>query len=153
MLSRTFLFKYLKENYSINDFSFSYTDIQRPKLKDINIDFNISYAKDLVAIAISTKDRIGIDIEYINHSFDIENTANYFMNEEESNRFNSLKDKERFDYYYKLWTFKEALLKLTGKGLHDDLKEITNFETNGLKISRYQPFISKDYHLCITKYK
>lgn len=138
--------------YGLSDFTFSYTDIKRPTLKQTDIDFNISYSKSLIAVAISTKNKIGVDIEYIDHSFDIMSIIPACMNNEELKIFELLKNSERLNYFYSLWTYKEALVKLLGGGLYLDLKEITNPNVNNLNICKYQPFISSDYSLSVVKF-
>ena len=152
LVSRTFLFKYLKDNYNLSDFTFSYTDIKRQTLKKTDIDFNISYSKDLIAIAVSTKNKIGVDIEYINYSFDIESIIPTCMNSEELKTFELLQNSEKLNYFYSLWTYKEALVKLLGGGLYLDLREMTNLKINSLNICKYQPFISNDYSLSVVKF-
>jgi len=149
LISRTFLFKHLKEKQHLFNFEFSYTDIKRPTLKQTDVDFNISYSKDLIAVAVSTKNRIGVDIEYIDKTFDISTVIPTCMNSDELKIFESLENDEGVNYFYSLWTYKEALSKLLGGGLHLNLKEIENNEHS---IHKYQPIISSDYCCSIVRF-
>jgi 4'-phosphopantetheinyl transferase len=48
--------------------------------------------------------------------------ANYHPSEQE--HFKSLSDEDETDYFYTVWTRKEAWLKLTGEGVNDKLREL-----------------------------
>jgi len=126
ILSRTFLFNYCQEKYNLDNFSFEYTNNQRPKFKYSNINFSISYSKDIVVVALSTTLRVGIDIEYIESSAVSNNVALEFMDTTQFLEFNNLIKEDRDTYFYKVWTSKESYLKVSGDGLYINPKTITN---------------------------
>ncbi len=150
LISRSFLFEYCSHRYNINDFSFAYSDIKRPTLHHSRLDFNISYSKDLIVVAIATGiTRVGVDIEYINRSFDIEHTASLFMHQDELQYFDNIVQKnEKYNFYYNVWTQKEAYLKRIGKGLYQDPKQILTFEKEFKTFSNYFIY-NKNYFLSI----
>lgn len=151
LISRTFLFQYLQKEFNINNFEFSYTDINRPTIKNIPIDFNLSYSKDLIAIAITNKNRIAIDIEYINQDIDINDLIPICMNDKESNEIKkSIKHKNyHINKFYELWTYKEALAKFIGKGLYLDIKNIVSLEERKLNITTDHIYIDNIYSVSI----
>ena len=76
-----------------------------------------------MACAISDKP-IGIDIESIRPAK--ETVIRYAMNDAETQRImeSSNPDLE----FTRLWTMKESVLKLTGEGINDDMKNVLNTE-------------------------
>jgi len=126
LLARTFLFEYCQKRYSLNDFSFEYTKNQRPKFRYSDIDFSISYSQNIIAIALSTKCKIGVDIEFINPSIVTKKIAFEFMNKKELTTFLKINKNDRYKYFYEVWTAKESLLKARGNGLTLNPKDIVN---------------------------
>jgi len=126
LLSRTFLFEYSQKNYNLNNFTFEYTKNQRPKFKYSDIDFSISYSKDIIAIAISKKYTVGIDIEFVEPLIVTEKTAFEFMNDNELVTFMQINEKEKHRYFYDIWTSKESFLKAKGDGLYINPKDVEN---------------------------
>ncbi|ETZ22623.1 4'-phosphopantetheinyl transferase superfamily protein [Pedobacter sp. V48] len=86
------------------------------------IEYNVSHSGDQILIAVCKKP-VGIDIEYINRSFNIESLVASVFNSDETSDLNLSKDLSLA--FYHLWTKKEALLKATGEGLVDDLTQIS----------------------------
>ncbi len=99
---------------------------QKPKLENspFRIHFNISHSGNKILVALGFNSDVGIDVEKIIPDFDMDGfaEANYHPNELE--QFRSMKGIEETDYFYKIWTRKEAWLKLTGEGINDKLKEL-----------------------------
>ncbi|RLA76601.1 MAG: hypothetical protein DRG30_02445 [Epsilonproteobacteria bacterium] len=127
LLARTFLFNYCKKNYILEDFTFAYTNNQRPRFKGTHkIDFSISYSKDMVAIAISTMGIVGLDIEYMDDSIVSKSVALEFMNGAEFSTFVNIKKEHIINYFYEKWTAKESFLKASGDGLRVNPKTVTN---------------------------
>ncbi len=150
LVSRSFLFEYCLYHYNINNFNFDYSDIKRPKFHNSSVDFNISYSKDIIAVSIASGNlRVGVDIEYINRSFEIEDTSYLFMHQDELNYFNNIVQKdEKFNFYYMVWTQKEAYLKRTGRGLYENPKKILTFEKEFKMFSNYFIY-DKNYFLSV----
>lgn len=92
---------------------FAYTEYGKPYLSDyLNIHFNISHSGKYVVCAVSDKP-VGIDIQEIGeYNFDI---ANRVCNEKELKQIENSGDKA--SEFTKLWTQKEAVLKMFGTGI------------------------------------
>jgi 4'-phosphopantetheinyl transferase len=99
---------------------------QKPRLENspFHIYFNISHSGSKILVAIGFNSDVGIDVEKVIPDFDMDGfaEANYHPNEQD--HFKSLGNDEETDYFYTVWTRKEAWLKLTGEGVNDKLREL-----------------------------
>ena len=84
--------------------------------------FNVTHAGDYALIAIA-KTPVGIDIEYINKSFDFTEILSSVFSDTEINHINNSNNKR--NSFYQLWTRKEAVVKAIGKGIDENLIKIT----------------------------
>lgn len=121
VLSYLLLCKGLKEVFSFDEMPiFEYGEHGKPYIASRpDIHFSISHCKTAVACAVSTRP-IGIDIETIRPLKEI--VVKYAMNEAERNQI--LIATSPAETFTELWTKKEALLKLTGEGINDNMKDI-----------------------------
>ncbi len=101
---------------------FSYNEHDKPFLKNYpGWHFNISHCKTAACCVLSHRD-IGIDIEEVKEYK--ENLAAYICN---NNELKSLHDSNnKSDDFYKLWTRKEAVFKMLGSGITNNIKDILN---------------------------
>lgn len=99
---------------------FSYNEHDKPFLKNYpGWYFNISHSKTAVCCVLSRKE-MGIDIEEVGEYK--ESLAAYICNDKE---LESLHDSEnKANDFYKLWTRKEAVFKMIGSGITNDIKDI-----------------------------
>ena len=88
------------------------------------IDFSISHCKNAIAVVLSDRP-VGVDVESFRHA---ENALlRRTMNPEEQEEVRTAADPA--EAFTRLWTRKEAVLKLRGTGLVDNLHEVlTNIE-------------------------
>jgi 4'-phosphopantetheinyl transferase len=86
--------------------------------------FNISHSRDFAAIVISRYDSVGIDIELIDPDFPREEVAPDILGSDEVRDLAALPPSSQPEYFFQLWTLKEALLKSTGGGLSLDPRDI-----------------------------
>ncbi len=81
--------------------------------------FNVSNSGSMISIAFDFSGRdIGLDIEVINKSQDYWEWAGHYFSRKECDMIYSHRD------FYRFWTMKEALLKVTGVGMVDDLNTL-----------------------------
>lgn len=84
-----------------------------------DIHFNLSHCR-LATICVVSNRPVGVDVESIREYKD--SLARYTMNEEELERIaHAVNPAQEFT---RLWTRKEAVLKLTGHGLQGDMKSV-----------------------------
>ena len=111
----------LKKEYGITETPvFDYTPEGKPFIASHpDIHFSLSHSKNVALCAISDQP-IGADVEtYRNISPSL---VNYTMNESEQELINA--SSNRTMQFLHFWTRKEALLKLTGEGIRNDLKNV-----------------------------
>ena len=109
----------LREEYGITENPvFEYNEHGKPSIVGHpEIHFSLSHCKEAAACVVSDHP-VGIDVESI-HEYK-EGLAHYAMNDEEVRRI-EVSDNPAAAFI-RLWTMKEATLKLVGTGISDDLK-------------------------------
>lgn len=85
-------------------------------------EFNLSHSSDHIYLAFSPFE-VGIDAEKNNLDFDLQPVVDACFSEEESAMLST--EEEYRPHFYTIWTRKEALLKATGEGLCDDMKQVS----------------------------
>ncbi len=109
----------------------------KPMLKDHpEIHFNLSHCKSAVACVIGDEP-VGVDIERV-RSYNAQ-LARHTMNDAELQEIEANDDKARA--FIRLWTKKEALLKLTGEGIRSDLKTVLDRETVDFEVTEGDDFV------------
>lgn len=138
----------LKEEYGIDcNPSFEYLGNDKPTLKDYpHIHFNLSHCRRGVLCVIDDKP-IGCDIEEIEKKLDLD-LCRFCYNDSEVNSITS--DPESCIAFTRLWTMKEAVLKLTGEGINEDLPSLLSNDL--LESVHFETYIEKDkgyvYSIC-----
>ena len=117
----------LKSIYGIDEHpKFKYVMHDKPVLSDYpDIHFNLSHCKRGVMCVIDDHP-IGCDIEEIEEKLDID-LCHFCYNDSEVEMIVSSTDP--CVEFTKLWTKKEATLKLTGEGINNDLPSLFNQDT------------------------
>ena len=105
--------------------TFRYEPQGKPALAGVpGWQFNVSHSRDLAAIAISRYDAVGIDLERIDPDFPRNEVAPDILAADEIRDLALLPVASQPDYFFQLWTLKEALLKSAGGGLSLDPRDI-----------------------------
>ena len=109
----------LREAYGIEgNPQFEYNEHGKPAIVGHpEIFFNFSHCKEAVLCAISEQP-VGVDVESV-RSFN-DSLVHYTMNEDEIREIETAED--RAVAFIRLWTMKEAALKLEGTGISKDMK-------------------------------
>lgn len=108
----------LRKEYGIEEPPvFEYGEHGKPVLAGFpNVHFNLSHCR-VAAICVVSDKPVGVDIETI-HPYN-ESLVRYTMNDDEVQRINGSGLE-----FTKLWTQKEAVVKLSGRGITTDLKTV-----------------------------
>ena len=85
------------------------------------VDFSISHCKNAIAVALYDRP-VGVDVESFRHAE--EPLLKRTMNPEEQAEVRNATDPT--EAFTRLWTRKEAVLKLRGTGLVDNLHDVLN---------------------------
>lgn len=105
---------------------FRYSDHGKPYLVDNpSLQFNLSDSRDIALYAITLNREVGIDIEYMRNNIHVEGIAQRFFSPEESAALQTLPSNERLEAFYRIWTLKEAYIKVIGQGLSFPLDRFT----------------------------
>lgn len=127
IISHGFLRFLLGECLSIfpSKVEYSYNKFQKPLCKqDPNLYFNMSHSNNYVCYVFSFNYKVGIDIEFINNIFKIEDLLPSIAAPEEALAFDKPYEADKAYLFYKMWTIKEAFLKALGIGLSYPLSDI-----------------------------
>ena len=94
----------------------------KPRLLDApdNLSFNLSHAGDFVVLAVSLCGAIGVDIEHMERSNDIQRIAHHYFRESEIDYILMNTDgsnQDSHERFYTLWTLKESYMKARGEGV------------------------------------
>jgi phosphopantetheinyl transferase len=81
------------------------------------LDFNLSHTDHFLAIAKSFDSLVGIDIEESLEPLDAEELAEMVFTETEKDHFQQIHPARRQEYFFRMWTRKEAYSKGVGVGL------------------------------------
>ncbi len=79
------------------------------------LNFNVAHSKEMLIVAVSETSQIGVDVEWIDPSKNLNQVANICLMPEET-RFFAFHGNQP-SVFFKIWTIKEAILKATGLGL------------------------------------
>ena len=115
----------LREEYGITENPvFEYNEHGKPSIVGHpEIHFSLSHCKEAAACVVSDHP-VGIDVESIREYK--EGLAHYAMNDEEVRQIEA--SGHPAAAFIRLWTMKEATLKLIGTGISDDLKTAIDHE-------------------------
>jgi 4'-phosphopantetheinyl transferase len=86
------------------------------------LEISVSHSGDWVALAVSGEAPVGIDVEGVSATRDVEGLADYTLAEVERRAWLLLPAHERAAAFFGYWARKEALLKATGLGLSGGLR-------------------------------
>ena len=139
----------LRLEYNIPDMPlFLYDKYQKPSLYAYpHIYFSLSHCKEAIGCFISDEP-CGLDIESLRSAKD--SLVRYCMNEEECRQIFSSQNPDAA--FISLWTKKEAVFKLKGTGINDDIKDILSpTNTRGISILTV-PNLYCGYILSVAQY-
>lgn len=88
------------------------------------IQFNLAHSHNLILYAFAKGMNIGIDLEYIDPTINLEQLTRHFFSEKEIQILQALAQKQKREMFFKFWTQKEAYLKAIGQGLAYPLKAL-----------------------------
>ena len=111
----------LRNEYGITERPlFEYGEHGKPAIVgQPHIHFNLSHCREAVICVLSDRP-VGVDVESIREYKD--SLVRYTMNEHEVRQIEQAEHPEV--EFIRLWTMKEAVLKLSGRGIVDDLKSV-----------------------------
>lgn len=114
---RTILGSYLQiQPYLVQ---FQYNPYGKPSLSEIHhssLFFNLSHSGNWGVLAVGTTMDVGVDLEHIDPEMNFFLLSHRYFNEQEKLYLDQYPHSRQRRGFYRLWTQKEAMLKLTGSG-------------------------------------
>lgn len=101
-------------NKGVENININYNEFNKPFLADNEYYFSISHSNYIVALTIS-KQPIGLDIELIEPIK--KGLEKNVLSADELKIYNSLNESKRLEYFYQVFTAKEALVKYKGTSI------------------------------------
>ncbi|MBU3085455.1 4'-phosphopantetheinyl transferase family protein [Acinetobacter seifertii] len=117
--------KLLAQKLSVNptDLQFAKHEYGKPYLLDHTLHFNHSHSQQYYALALSERVKdIGIDVEELNRKVRLDSLAQHAFHADEYATWQNLEQDREF--WFKVWTTKEAVLKASGLGIRLDLNTL-----------------------------
>lgn len=109
------------------------TDKGKPYLPQRDLHFNLSHSGHWALLAVGKAEFIGVDVEAIGATRDLSGIAENYYHPQEFVQLQTLDAAAQADYFYRLWTLKEAFFKAIGTGISAGLEKI-QFDLGGNKI-------------------
>ncbi len=123
---RTLLGNYLKMEPA--QIKFNYGVYGKPALETRHnqgdLQFNLSHSNDEAAYIFNWDQPVGIDVEYMRPMMDMDDVALQFFTPNEYSFIQSLPKDQKQEFFFKLWTCKEAFLKANGSGLTVPINQV-----------------------------
>ncbi len=91
----------------------------RPVVRGSSLHISLSHADGLTALALAPF-LVGIDVEWIDPEFDVFEFDLELFGAQDFHLLETCEGDSRRDHFYRLWTLKEANLKLRGRNLLSD---------------------------------
>lgn len=99
-------------NIGPSEVNITYNSNGKPLICGFN--FSITHCDNLLVQAFTKHGDIGIDLEYKNPNRKYLQLAKRYFSEQEYHYLNTLDKKRQVDFFYQLWTTKEAVCKANG---------------------------------------
>ncbi len=88
-------------------------------------EISVSHSGEWVALALAREVAVGVDVERVSETRDLDGLAGYTLADAEHEVWRTLPEEGRTGAFFGYWARKEALLKATGLGLSGGLRRVT----------------------------
>jgi 4'-phosphopantetheinyl transferase len=107
---------------------FDYAEHGKPEVRNnqnaLDLNFNLSDSRELVLIALGKKQSLGVDVEFVRENLDILGMAKSFFSAHEYQTLITTAPEHQHEFFFHIWTRKEALIKNIGLGLYYPVEKI-----------------------------
>lgn len=115
---------------------FSVSENGKPYLENVEYHFNVSHSGNMVAVAVNESCPVGIDVEKIK-SVSAGIARRVFSDSDRRFVFGNavihdgkIEDRDTLIRFFKVWTYKEAFVKMTGEGICGNIKTLSYDKNN-----------------------
>ncbi len=106
--------------------SFDYNYYGKPGLsRNTQLHFNMSHSGKYVLYGFTSGREIGVDIEHVRRTENLELIINSYFSNRERDEFSNLPEQFKNKAFFSCWTRKEAYIKAQGKGLSLPLNQFS----------------------------
>ena len=120
---RTILGWYLSMDPASIEFSYGATG--KPFLViGHGLEFNVTHSDDLILYTFTCGRQVGIDVEHVSELPELHDTARRFFSPREQDLLTWLPAPDQKKTFFRLWTLREAYVKMWGDGLTDEMKNL-----------------------------
>ncbi len=124
----------------------------KPQIEGLH--FNLSHSGELVVCAVGEMS-VGCDIEKVKRSS--RKVARRCFGMREQAFLNHVPETEYDNSFFRIWTLKEAYVKMTGEGMHVDFRtfdmeigeEVEVFRNGVLQNCRFREYCMEDYRIAV----
>lgn len=121
----------------------------KPRLADQSpmneLSFNLSHSGDWLAVGVTVDNEIGVDLQRRHHQHPLSDLAQRFFSADETEALATQPEARQSEYFFRLWTLKEAYLKARGLGIAKGLDKVRfHIDNNGLITAEFDPELDDD---------
>jgi 4'-phosphopantetheinyl transferase len=88
------------------------------------LEFNVTHSDDLFLYTFTRGCQIGIDVEHVSEFPELHDTACCFFSPREQDLLTGLPASDQKQTFFRLWTLREAYVKMRGDGLTDEMNNM-----------------------------
>ncbi len=106
---------------------FKYNNYGKPALAELyhsSLSFNLSHSDNWAVLAVADNSSVGVDLEKIDPDLNFTSLANQYFDKRENKFLEKYPTERQRRGFYRLWTQKEAMLKLNGFGFRKTTQNI-----------------------------
>ena len=100
------------------------SDKGKPYLPHSDMHFSLSHSGHWAVLAVGKAELLGVDLESIRSARNLPGIAQHYYHPNEQAQMQSLQGSAQADYFYRLWTLKEAFFKALGTGISAGLEKV-----------------------------
>lgn len=151
-LAAGLLLKEVLFRYGCAEKEVSYGTHGKPEIEGLH--FNLSHSGDYAVCAVG-ESAIGCDIEKVKESS--KKVAGRYFGMHEQEILNQITEAKYDETFFRIWTLKEAYVKMTGEGMHTDFrsfdmkmgKEVEVFQNGVVQNCQFKEYCLGDYRIAV----
>jgi len=140
---RLILARYTQQNPQ--DIEFTYNKYGKPRVANVEIEFNLSHSGEWAILAIGTLP-LGVDLEFFS-ARPYHGIANSLFSEQEQSALSRLPKKIMPLAFFNIWVQKEAFIKACGMGLAYPTQQFTVSELPNKNQTIFDPIHNKSWKM------
>ncbi|MEM1244109.1 MAG: 4'-phosphopantetheinyl transferase superfamily protein [Pseudomonadota bacterium] len=112
----------------------------------LSLQFNITHTLGCILIAVTREDEVGVDVENMQRQLDFQGVAKHYYHADECEFVTQQQSQPQNEYFFYIWTRKEAFIKAIGYGLRYELKKFSTVEDN-VKDEKFPHWYTRSFYI------